>query len=495
MSPDRWDGARVTFTREGCPMEFLSFAGLILALIAAILLIAGYLTMRYSRKLLAQAKATPRCSADEVAHQAPGAAKMVGSVIAPVSTVRSPLSRTPCVYYRFQVEEEVTTRHVDTSRDSQGHTVRTVRTSKQWHTIIDDSRSVTCGIEDKGGAIEVALREADFLLEVNASDESGLFNTLEKRTRRVLENYGRVSHGLLDALIGNPLRCTEHIIVEGQNLLVLGKVRLVQTPHGVRPRFVRGKQRLFVTDRSEKQLISHLKGKLIVGYLILAGGALLGILGALLFASGQYFRSTDPSQKPIAEQLASPSADVRKKAIDAVAWELTFKQGKIKLEGAERERAADLIVQTLKDPDPDLANRAGKVVSLLATARHQEDLIRALQSPHEEVRRGALNALATIGTARAAEAIVPLLAADSKNFGIGELTQALRKIGKPAEPAVLQAVVTNSYKGNFFVAGDLFGFLGDFGTPASIPALQKLEAGRGDAKEALEKIRSRHPGF
>src|SRR5262249_7509161 len=109
--------------------------------------ILGVVFVYYALKNGRRARLIENAPAARARDLVDGQAKIMGYVVPLERPIHSPISGTPCVYYRFKVEE----------RRSSGR-------SSYWYTAIDDIRCVDCGIEDDTGMAEVCLDEAEITL-------------------------------------------------------------------------------------------------------------------------------------------------------------------------------------------------------------------------------------------------------------------------------------------------------------------------------------------
>lgn len=434
--------------------------GIFLFLVSGVLLVAGVRKLLFHRWDVGQIKSAPLCNADEVAREAPGLAKMEGTIIAPAVTMRSPMSQTDCVFYRFHVQQlEV---HTSRTTDSRGRSTGT-QTNYTWVTLIDDCRCTTCGVEDGRGAIEVSLREADFALSVNVREQGDSIGDLPKRARRALRDYGQRSFH------GKSIRCTEQIIEPGQEVLVLGKVRLVQTPHGVRPRFARGKQPLVITDGTEKELIRHIYGKMLGSIQYFVGSAITCLI-AVVFIGVSFMMPNfgGMSSESLAQRLRSPKREVR---LDALTWAWHETVNKDP-DDPKRIDIANAVVELLRDPDVEVARKAAGQVANVAQPAHLEALVAALKKPDGEIRRKAMEAIGKIRTPAAVEKLLSYLAAQGEDAESAKRT--IESMGAVCEQPVSNYLTQKTYGANLEAAGRAVDILGRVGTRNCIPVLQEM---------------------
>lgn len=88
-----------------------------------------------------------------------GLVEVKGRVRSKGPMLTSPLTKKPCVYYRFHVEQEVQSGK-----------------NRTWRTVVDDKKDGGCLLEDQTGRCEVNLLAAELILETDNSARSGTFN-------------------------------------------------------------------------------------------------------------------------------------------------------------------------------------------------------------------------------------------------------------------------------------------------------------------------------
>jgi hypothetical protein len=176
----------------------------------------------------------------KVAELGGGRARVEGRATAFSRRLEAPLSGTPCVYFRFKVEEKRT--HPGGPHGGGG---------SHWKTVIDDVQSVPCGVDDGTGIVGVNLAEAEVVLSPGTQTRSGFLNDAPPRVEQVLqERYGRSSKGWI---FNKGMRYTETLIEEGDDLLVLGDVH--GTPGG-NWEFGKGDGPCIVSDQDERAVVA-----------------------------------------------------------------------------------------------------------------------------------------------------------------------------------------------------------------------------------------------
>lgn len=365
-------------------------------------------------KRLAQIEATPRAKGREVAHYAQRTAKMVGKVMAPAGTLTSPIAQKECVYYRFIVEEEQTR----TSTDSKGRT----RTSKVWVAFIDSAKMVAAGIEDADGAIEVSLSEAEMLIKDGAKQQTGMFSDVSARLRKLIEDeYDEKTTGFFTK---KKLRIREQVLEVGERALVIGKVKLVRSNLGVRPRFVRGKEPLLVTDKTDAELKDHFKWGVFWSNLGMFGGAGCGSLAALGLVvlalylgynrfilgrpliGGPSFSAPRDAAAEVLAAMKSPDKWARRRSVEPLG-----KGPEGDLAGKKKEIKAGLM-GLLNEQDHDVYGPAADVLPAWAEKEDVPQLIAWLDDKRDPIRRNAAKAL---GKMQEESALAPMKAAFLKD--------------------------------------------------------------------------------
>jgi hypothetical protein len=235
-------------------MEVELIIGIVLVPAAGVLV---WLGMR-QHKIYSRVKNTPTSNISDLYE---GPAEVNGSVVPLSDTLESPLTRKPCVAFRFIVEEE------RTRRDKEG------RTSKSWHTIINDKQSVIFGVDDGTGIAAIDLQKAQLILDQDSRMRSGFFDEAPSHVETLLrEQYGRSTKNWV---FNKSLRYKEFILEAGDPLYVLGNVR--RNSPGDAPMFYKGDIPFIVSDKGEKAVLSRM--------LWTAIGFFAGSLGTLVGAA------------------------------------------------------------------------------------------------------------------------------------------------------------------------------------------------------------------
>lgn len=490
-------------------MEFMYLIPfVIIAVIGTVGFFVGRWYAEKNARRLAQVEATPMCKGADVARQANKMAKMQGRIMAPGGTLTSPIEELECVYYRFIVEEQQTR----TSRDRKGN----VRTTKVWVTVIDASKMVPCGIEDEDGAIEVSLAEAETLLKDGKQQETGWFSDVSPDIRRLIEEeYGRENQG---SFWGGQktLRVKEQVLAVGDKALVVGKVKLIRTSRGVRPRFVKGKEPLLVTDKNDKELRSHFAwaawwGKAGqwagagCGGLALIGVLVVGIWATIAFFSraSQGGGSNPPAQvnssgisteaEKLLQAYKSPDEWTRRREIEPLH------QGPNgdRLKGftdADKAALKKALWELMGDKSGWVVEQARVAMPNWADASDEPQLLNWLEDKREHVSPAAALALAKIKSDNGLPKVQARFLRDPNAYG-----PAMTEYGAKAEASLRDYLAKKGYvKGRATdgrAAEEACKKLGEIGTAASLPVLEetsRIPGGIGHhAKLAADAIKKK----
>jgi HEAT repeat protein len=185
------------------------------------------------------------------------------------------------------------------------------------------------------------------------------------------------------------------------------------------------------------------------------------------------------------------------------------------------DRALQMAIRSLSDPNHDVRKASILLVGKLRDKRAIKPLLDVLDSPADELRRGAVRVLGLIGgrSPRVAKAINNLLVADSSLEVRAEAARALGRLLHFSSISVLIEALNDPYwtvrehaenaLNNFaqravkaligalhsehdFVRVRSARILGNIGGPAAVKALQAL---LGDPKEAQEVLRIAQQGL
>ncbi len=200
-------------------------------------------------------QAAPLCKADQLIT---GLAKLRGTIV-PLDDedlLKSPLTKTYCVYFRFVVEEQ-RTRTVSSMQGNRSVT----RTETYWHPIVTDVQTVPTAVKDKTGEALLDLTEAELTLKAMRAT-SGTFKTLSADLERMLQKrYGVSSKGLI---FNKSMRYTESVIEPDTKVFVVGDCKVKKSGTAS---FWKKDNPLLVTDKNEEELVGHYK-KRFIGFMI-----------------------------------------------------------------------------------------------------------------------------------------------------------------------------------------------------------------------------------
>jgi hypothetical protein len=233
---------------------------LLLIPVFGVLLIEGIFAYKFlaNRKRANLLSETPLAKVAELSEQR---AKVQGRIVVFDEPLYAPLSRSPCVYFRFKVEEK--RRHGGVPPHGGG--------GSRWRTVINDVQHILCGVDDGTGIAGLDLRKAELELRVGAQTNSGMFNDAPPQLERLLrETYNRSSKGLI---FNKSMRYTETRLEQDTTVLVLGSVQA--TPGG-NWQFHKGDDPFIISDQSEGALMTSYK-RCAVMWLALAMALPLGL--------------------------------------------------------------------------------------------------------------------------------------------------------------------------------------------------------------------------
>lgn len=239
----------------------------ILLAVAALGCFAGAWWAHGRRKLLVE---TPTSPAGALAE---GRVEVKGTATLPPAgaMLSSPFTGTPCVHWRFTVEEErrrTETRFVDGK--AQTHT------TTHWVQVARGEAPQPFGVRDVTGVAVVDPRGADVPATKRSTLRSGTFRDPPPAVLAHLQGIGVSHEGLFG--FNKTMRYTEHVLAEGTPLFVLGVAR--RGPDG-RLLIGRGEGSPFlVSAQSEEALL--LNYGLLRGGGVVVGFILLGIAAWLL---------------------------------------------------------------------------------------------------------------------------------------------------------------------------------------------------------------------
>lgn len=222
-------------------------------------LLGAFAMYRWGLSFKAISRRMEETTATPASRVTPGFVEVKGRAKAAASLVISPMSKKPCVYYRFHVERRV----------SRGR-------SSVWRTCIDDKDDCGLLVQDSWqGEIAVNFLAADLILAPDLRAKSGFLNDAPPEMEALLQRYGETSQGLV---FNKTMRYTETVLEAGDEVYVIGTAQLRDGKMWID----RGEDLFIVSDQPEEELIRSFNRKkayryLISGLLVLAGLGFLAL--------------------------------------------------------------------------------------------------------------------------------------------------------------------------------------------------------------------------
>ncbi len=198
-----------------------------------------------------------------------GLVEVYGQVI-PVKVLKSPFSSKDCVYFKYQIEE-----------------LRSDGKHSRWVTIKKEERFEPFLLKDETGQVLVDCKEANVDIKLDNRYESGIGHKPPQQVYDFLEKNGIAYGGFLG--INRHMRYTEWFVAPGDRLYVMGTAadnpRVKLASKGTENIMIQkgeDEKIFYVSDRSEKEILSSLRWKILLG--IFGGAALtVGSLAFLIF--------------------------------------------------------------------------------------------------------------------------------------------------------------------------------------------------------------------
>lgn len=250
----------------------------------SVIVAMGAGAMYFGSRQLKKAKLIEETPQSKVRSMAMGLVEVHGHVD-PIETIKTPLSQTDCVYYRYKIEEYVR----ETRTNSKGQT----RTTHKWRTIQDYHKETPFNAQDDTGSVKVIPERAEF--EVNPKkrfvQKAGLMGginlMLDAFKRWNDKDYQPIDiakWGLREvapegfsghANVGDR-RFTEWYILPTEPLFVLGTAQH-DAENNVFLARGENEKTFIISDTSEKEVVGKYKKS---GWLLVGIGVLVVLLGA-----------------------------------------------------------------------------------------------------------------------------------------------------------------------------------------------------------------------
>jgi E3 Ubiquitin ligase len=180
-----------------------------------------------------------------------GEARVVGKVVALDKVLRSPITRSECVYYRLEIEER--------------------RGDSDWETVLDEVKAVEFAIKDSTGKVTVDGKHLEVDITSSRRIESGYLQDLSRsKEDALLDRYGD-----LGLSFTKKMRYRESAIEVGDRVAVSGEVTLTKNEN---PRFrSRAGEPIQVSDTTENREVaaSLSKAKTSLIFMAVSGGVTL----------------------------------------------------------------------------------------------------------------------------------------------------------------------------------------------------------------------------
>jgi len=280
-------------TMECCALIFIP----ILAIVGVVIGVLIYQIKKTKHKLHVIAD-TPLSDVKDLSD---GMGKVNGVAVALEETLISPMTQVECIFYHFVVEEQ-RTRTVTTGSGRHMST----RTETYWHPIINDKDAIGCGLEDDSGRAELELLDAEMVMRTRSHLHSGFMNDCPRHVERTLrKRYGQSSVGLI---FNKTMRYRETVIREGDELFVIGNV---EVDKGKMPYFSKGENPFIVSDKDEREVVSHFKTKLTWLYVgtgfaaVVFVGGVVALIAVLIGAFATGMASAPPPRTTQAQQAST----------------------------------------------------------------------------------------------------------------------------------------------------------------------------------------------
>ncbi|MEW5923692.1 MAG: GIDE domain-containing protein [Candidatus Zixiibacteriota bacterium] len=263
------------------------FVSLLFVVIGAAVFVHGFRIMRQYRLI----RDIPQ---SKIRSMAMGLVEIHGNVKAE-QMIKTPFSSTDCVYFKYEIKEYKRR----TTTDSKGRT----RTTHEWVVIAFGDRRIPFFAEDDTGSVYVDPTGAEFTVDVRKafyqkagvfSGISGLIDTLKNigNFDRLPENMSELNLSPIDpgkkfsfgSRVGDR-KYYEYFMSDKDNLFIMGTAaNSPDAPNRVLIKKGENEPTYMISDKSEKEMLRSLRGKMILGFALGGGAFIAGVLVTLHFA-------------------------------------------------------------------------------------------------------------------------------------------------------------------------------------------------------------------
>jgi uncharacterized protein YxjI len=188
-----------------------------------------------------------------------GLVELCGKAQPKHQTYISPFSKTECIYYNYKVYE------YRTSSTSKGQ-------NSSWHKIKDRTQKDDFYLDDTTGKATIQIEKAKLDIPKTFKIESGLFSSLTDEIKTTLSNEGINTKSLFG--FNKKLKIEEYSIPTNTDLYILGNA----TRDNNNEITISKKKILYISTKSEKELLKSLRNKIIISLIIGFGFLIIGSL-------------------------------------------------------------------------------------------------------------------------------------------------------------------------------------------------------------------------
>jgi hypothetical protein len=194
-----------------------------------------------------------------------GLVEVFGEVVPAKRILKSPFSNNDCVYYKYTIEE-----------------YRTSGKSSRWIIVDDGEEGTYFHLKDDTGSVLVDPKGAEVDIPLDSEFKSGFGTDPPEQVKQFLRSRGISFEGFLG--VNKTMRFREYFIAPKDKLYIMGTagdnpfVKEASEQAGTEDVMIQKDEGIYyISDRSEKELLSSMKWKSISG---IFGGGLL-IIGSL----------------------------------------------------------------------------------------------------------------------------------------------------------------------------------------------------------------------